>query len=195
MRKKLIATLSLAIFAASMGVCTPAEAGPYKINKRQKYQKHRIKHGIRNGSLNKKEAKRLRRQQKKLNQREARLRKDGLTKKERHSLRRQQDKLSKNIYKQKNDRQNRGPRGKRNQLFDVNKTQARHNQRIRQGVKSGELTNKEAAKLRKQQNKFKAREAKLRQDGLTLKERRKLDKHQDKLSKQIYKQKNDKQKN
>ena len=82
-------------------------------------------------------------------------------------------------------------------LFAANPVDRReHSQRarIRQGVKSGELTRNEAKKLRKEQVKIRAIERKAKSDGdITRKEVRKLDRALDKASKDIYKQKNDKQ--
>lgn len=68
--------------------------------------------------------------------------------------------------------------------------------RINQGVQSGELTPKEAAKLRKKEA---ASRAKLRRDirdggGLTAKERAKTERREDKLSREIAKEKHDAQK-
>lgn len=196
MNLKSAAALTLAVCLSTFAFdVQPAEAGP-NINKRQKNQNQRIRRGMRNGSLNKREAKRLRKQQKAFNRREAKMRASGgkLTAKERAKLNRSQDKMSKNIFKQKNDNNFRnGSKAAKRDLHDINKSQANQNRRIRQGVKSGELTKKEATRLRNQQDKFAAREAKLREGGLTRKERVKLDKHQDKMSQNIYKQKNDKQ--
>jgi len=59
--------------------------------------------------------------------------------------------------------------------------------RIREGVKSGELTRKEASKLRHQQKKIARLERKFRRDGyLTRHERKKLNRQQNKASERIY---------
>ena len=66
--------------------------------------------------------------------------------------------------------------------------------RIKEGVKSGELTKPEAKKLAKQQRHIKKTEAKAKADGdVTAGERAKLDRQQDRASKRIAKQKHDKQ--
>ena len=63
----------------------------------------------------------------------------------------------------------------------------RQKSRIREGVKSGELTRKEASKLRNQQKKITKLERKFTKDGhLSRQERKKLEKKQDKASKKIY---------
>ena len=71
-----------------------------------------------------------------------------------------------------------------------------HNQqaRIKQGVKSGELTKREAVKLEKEQAKIRVEEKAMKADGkVTAAERAKLQYDQNKASKRIYKQKHDKQ--
>jgi tellurite resistance protein len=77
----------------------------------------------------------------------------------------------------------------------VDQRQANQEARIQQGVKSGELTPKEAAKLEKGQAKVQAAEDKAKADGkVTPKERAKLAKKQNRESRKIYKEKHDVQK-
>lgn len=72
----------------------------------------------------------------------------------------------------------------------VGERQANQEARIQQGVKSGELTPKETAKLEKGQDKVQKMENKAVADGkVTPKERAKLEKAQDKQSKKIAKKK------
>jgi hypothetical protein len=77
----------------------------------------------------------------------------------------------------------------------VDARQANQDARIQQGVQSGALTGKEAARLEKGQDKVQALERKAKADGkVTPKERARLAKEQNKQSKKIAKQKHDKQK-
>jgi hypothetical protein len=73
--------------------------------------------------------------------------------------------------------------------------QANQQKRIAKGVKSGELTGKEAVKLERKEAKLAKEIRKDRKDGpgLTPKERAKIEKKQDKLSREIAKEKHDKQ--
>ena len=76
----------------------------------------------------------------------------------------------------------------------VTDRQANQKVRIREGVKSGELTPKEAAKLRAEQRKIARDKAKAKSDGVvTPKEKAKLRHEQNKASKDIYRQKHDAQ--
>lgn len=74
----------------------------------------------------------------------------------------------------------------------VDNREKRQQRRIKQGVKSGELTKKEAAKLEAGQAKTHAMEAKAKSDGkVTVKERAKLQRRENKTSRKIYRQKHD----
>ena len=79
---------------------------------------------------------------------------------------------------------------------NIKKREKRQKDRVDQGIESGELTKKEAAKLRAQEAKLHREIKKDRRDGggLTAKERVKIDAKQDRLSRRIAKQKHDKQK-
>jgi hypothetical protein len=77
----------------------------------------------------------------------------------------------------------------------VDQRQANQEARIQKGVQSGELTNREAAKLERGQAKVQAKEDKAKADGVvTPRERAKLAKAQNRQSKKIAKQKHDRQK-
>ncbi|MBL7816780.1 MAG: hypothetical protein JNL70_17295 [Saprospiraceae bacterium] len=76
----------------------------------------------------------------------------------------------------------------------VDQRQQNQKERIKEGVKSGELTKKEAKHAVKAQKNIKHAENKAKADGVvTPKERAKLDHKQDKASQKIAKNKHDKQ--
>ncbi len=196
-----ISALSLAVL---LGLATsaqkPAEAYRYGVNNRQERQQNRIYNGVQNGSLNRREAGRLERQQYALNQKEARYRAsgNGLSNSERARLERQQNELSQNINQQKHDGQGRNPEYPNkpgHSLYDVNQTQQNQASRINNGVQNGSLTPQEAARLQNQQAQFAAREASMRAsgNGLSVQERARLDNQQDRMSQNIYHQTNDAQ--
>jgi hypothetical protein len=76
----------------------------------------------------------------------------------------------------------------------IQKREQNQEKRIQQGVKSGQLTPKEAGRLEAQQTKIKQDEERMKADGtLTKAERRKLKREQDRASGNIYRKKhNDK---
>ena len=77
----------------------------------------------------------------------------------------------------------------------IDKRQANQEKRIEQGVKSGELNKKEAARLEKREDKLQADKLKAQADGtVTKKERKQLNREADRDSKAIYRQKHDAQK-
>lgn len=97
-------------FAATtvLASANQAEAKRWGVNARENRQQNRIYNGVANGSLTRREAGRLERQQEKLAQREARMRsRDGgsLTGNQRAKLEREENRTSRNIYDQKHDGQ------------------------------------------------------------------------------------------
>lgn len=76
----------------------------------------------------------------------------------------------------------------------VDQRQANQQQRIDQGVKSGQLTGTEAARLEKGQAQVERKEARAKADGkVTPKERQRLKKAQDQQSRKIKREKHDRQ--
>jgi len=72
----------------------------------------------------------------------------------------------------------------------VTKRQVHQQQRIKQGVKSGELTKGEAARLEAREGKIAVDKAKAKSDGVvTPGERAKLNREQNRASKNIYRKK------
>lgn len=76
---------------------------------------------------------------------------------------------------------------------NINKRQARQQARIYQGIASGSLTRHEAARLERQEARIDAREARDRRNGLSPRERAQLERDLNRESRQIYRQKHDKQ--
>ena len=76
----------------------------------------------------------------------------------------------------------------------VDQRQANQERRIQEGVKSGQLNEKEAARLQKGQARVQKAEDKAAADGkVTAKERARIEKMQDRESKRIAREKHDKQ--
>lgn len=104
-----------AIIAAGLGLATvalptaaSAQAGWQTINQRQANLDRRIDRGVQNGTLNRREAQRLRTDFRALNQLEYRYRRsNGLSQFERRDLDRRFDALSARVRFERNDRQGR----------------------------------------------------------------------------------------
>lgn len=77
----------------------------------------------------------------------------------------------------------------------INDRQRDQQQRIRQGVRSGELTRREAARIQADQSRIRAREAHARRSGgeFTLRERARIQRDLNRSSRNIYRQKRDRQ--
>lgn len=78
-------------------------------------------------------------------------------------------------------------------LANPNVRANRQQARINQGVASGELTGREAARLQRSENRLQMQITRDRIDGggLSMAERAKLDRQQDRLSRRVYSQKHD----
>jgi hypothetical protein len=87
----------------------------YNINRRQDYQRDRIRREYREGDLTRREARRLYDQQRRIERYEDRSRRDGggLDYRERRNLDRMLDRSRRDIYRQSNDRQDRDRRYRR----------------------------------------------------------------------------------
>jgi hypothetical protein len=100
-----IATAVAAVPAAAAPAPAPWQQGWQSINQRQANIDRRIDQGIRNGSLNRNEAQRLRIQFRDLALLETQYRRGGLSMAERRDLDRRFDRLAQRVYNQKHDRQ------------------------------------------------------------------------------------------
>jgi len=103
---------ALAVGFAATTVLTSAnqaEAKRWGVNARETRQQNRIYNGVANGSLTRREAGRMEKQQQQLARREARMRQSGggLSYNERAKLEREENRTSQNIYNQKHDGQTR----------------------------------------------------------------------------------------
>ena len=181
-----VAGLMLPVAAQTSGSTTSAT-----INQRKENQQDRIANGIQSGELTAGETKHLEKKEADLNHEEHNMRKldnGHLTAADRATLQQQQNKLSKDIYKQKHDAQvqNLNPKS------EVGQRQRLQQERIAQGVKSGQLTAGETAHLE-------GREAAIHNEvhndrvanggTLTAAERRQVNRQQNRTSGAIYRKK------
>jgi hypothetical protein len=85
--------------------------------------------------------------------------------------------------------------GNHNRGGNINQRQQNQQQRIRQGVQSGELTRREAGRLEKEEQRIRRQEKRMREsgDGLSARERARLEHDLNRESRRIHNQKHDNQ--
>jgi hypothetical protein len=160
-----------------------AAAQPWMgINERQAQLDQRIDAGVRSGQLTRIEAARLRAEFQDIAALETRYRIDGLSPSERADLDQRFDHLSARI---RIDRQDDQRADRPGDWSSINERQAQLDQRIDAGVRSGQLTRPEAARLRAEFQDLVALEARYRHNGLSPGERAELNSRFDQLSARI----------
>lgn len=180
--------LLLAAAAGALALTAPAASAQswISINARQQQLDQRIDAGVRNGSLTRAEAGRLRAEFNDIARLEARYRYNGLSVAERRDLDRRFDALSARIRYERNDNQDRG-----GGWMSINQRQRQLDARIDAGVREGSLTRSEAVRLRAEFNTIARLEANYRRGGLSRAEMTDLDRRFDRLSAQITAERND----
>lgn len=173
--------------AAAQTQTTPDQK-PQTIQQRKENQQDRIANGVGSGQLTAGEAGNLERKESNLNKEENLMRKEDngkLTNADRKALNQQQNQLSNQIYKDKHNAsaQNTDPKS------EVGKRAENQQDRIAQGVNSGQVTAGEASHL---ENREAGINREVRNDRaanggkLTAQERAQVNRQQNRLSKQIY---------
>jgi hypothetical protein len=195
-RKSSLAAFICMAFVAGIGPALaqqPSGTNDPGIQQRIENQDHRIGQGVNTGALTPKETGRLEAEQARIKQAEERMKSDGnLTTKERQRLNTMQNKASGDIYTQKHDPQTAHVTPAA--APTVRQRQQNQQQRVQQGVRSGELTPQEAGRLEAEQAHIQQSKERMRSDGeLTGAERQKLNTMQDRSSQHIYRQKHDAQ--
>lgn len=168
------------------------------VNARQQHQESRIAQGVKSGQLTKDETKELQTEEKSIRQEEKEYKSDGkLTKDERKDLHQDLNEVSKDIYQEKHDAETQPgvvPAKPGTHDPSINNRQENQQDRIKQGIESGELTKHEVKSLEQKEAKLASIEKRMKEDGsLSAEERARLQKYADLLSADIYKQKHDNQ--
>jgi hypothetical protein len=189
--KSFILTAAMAGLMLSAAAQTTPAAAPATINQRKENQQDRIANGIQSGELTAGETRNLEKKEATINHEEHDMRKldnGHLTAADRATLNQQQNVVSKDIYKQKHDAQTQTV----NPKSEVGQRQRNQQERIAQGVKSGQLTAGETAHLE-------GREAAIHKEvhndraanggTLTAAERRQVNRQQNRTSGAIYRKK------
>jgi hypothetical protein len=180
--------------ASAQGSATASANGQVNgktIQQRKENQQDRIAQGVASGELNAKETTNLEKKEAAINQEERDMRKldnGKLTAADKATINQQQNQLSKQIYADKHNAatQNTDPKS------EVGKRAENQQDRIAQGVKSGQLTAGEAAHLERNEAKINqqiAADRKANGGKLTPEERKQINKEQNRESRQIYRAK------
>ncbi|GMV59709.1 MAG: hypothetical protein AMXMBFR72_28030 [Betaproteobacteria bacterium] len=182
-----------ALIAAAVSPAFAQTAAP-GYTQRDINQEKRIEQGLQSGQLNTREAARLQAEQARIDRMESNALRDGqLTAQERARINAAQNKAGADIYKQKHDAQTGDPNSasSRRMQADVQRN-INQEKRIQQGMASGELTNREAARLEAGQARVGRAEARAGADGhVGPREQAGIQHRQNVQSRRIYRQKHD----
>ena len=159
-------------------------------------QQRRIEQGLKSGSLNTREASQLEKGEARIDRMEANAAKDGtLSPAEKARIQRAQNQESRQINRLESNAARGNPNSASSQRMQADvQRNVNQQQRIEQGIQSGRLTNREAAKLEGGQARVNQAEARAGADGhVGANEQRRIQKAENKQSRRIHREKHDAQ--
>jgi hypothetical protein len=191
--RKLIVTAAVAALPfAAMAQTTGNTSG--NMYDRNVEQQNRIEQGLRTGDLNVKEASRLEREESGVSRMESRALRDGsVSDAERARINSAQDRVSQDIARERQDGNRGNPNSVSSQRMqsDVQRNIDQQG-RIDQGVRSGQITNREAGRLENGQARVDRREGRAGADGhINGYEQRRIQGGDNRQSRQIYNERHD----
>ena len=138
-----------------------------EIIQRDVNQEKRIDQGLKSGELTTKEAGKLEREESRVDKLQTKALSDGkLTDAEKRRIEQEQNRVSKDIYSEKHDAQTGNPNSASSKrMQDDVQRNVNQQERIEQGVRSGELTKKEAGNLERGQAHVDHKEARAAAEG------------------------------
>ena len=160
-------------------------------------QQQRIEQGLKSGSLNTREASKLEGGEARIDRMESNAMKDGkLSPAEKARIQRAQNQESRDINRLENNAAKGNPNSASSQRMQADvQRNVNQEQRIEQGVKSGQLTNREVGNLERGQARVDRTEARAGASGrVSANEQQRIQKAENKQSKRIYREKHDAQK-
>ncbi len=194
-KNQLHSSIIAALFAvAGIGVAQ-AQTAATEVQ-RNVNQQTRIEQGLKSGALSTKEAAKLEQGEAKIEREEARAMKDGkLTAAEKAKIQADQNRESAAIQKLKTNDVTGNPNSASSQRMQADvQRNVNQQQRIENGVKSGELTKRETASLERGQARVDRKEARAGRDGhVGAKEQAHIQGAENHQSKRIFKEKHDAQ--
>lgn len=174
---------------------TTPQNGYKTVNQRKQIQQNRIANGIDNGSLTAGEAGNLEKKESQINQEENTMKSEDnghLTSADRTALEQQQKGVSQQIYQDKHNAATQYDGSQK-----IGQRSEKQQDRIGQGVKSGQLTAGEASNLENKEaaiNQEKQADRAANGGHLTQQQKNQINQQQNKVSKQIYKDKHNNKK-
>lgn len=192
---KLHTTLMAAAMAGLFATGAHAQSAASE-TQRDVNQQLRIEQGLKDGSLNTREASRLEKGEARVNRMEANAMKDGnLSAAEKARIQNAQNRESQAIYNQRHDAQTGNPNSASSQRMQADvQRNVNQEKRINQGVRSGELTNRETARLERGQARTDRAEARAGANGhVSAGEQARVQNRENRQSNHIYNQKHDRQ--
>lgn len=164
-RTLIAAAAVLAAGATFAQTATPADASA-QVTQRQANQQQRVENGLKNGSLTVKEAGRIERGEAALDRTIARDSANGISPKEKAQINKRENALSHEIANDTHNGAKGNPGNASNQRLQADvQRNANQDQRIANGVKSGQLTGKDVAGLERGQARVDGKEAQAARNG------------------------------
>jgi len=192
---KTAATVIAVAVAGLFSVAASAQTAGSEVQ-RNVNQQQRIEQGIQSGQLTNREAGKLERGEARIERMESNAAKDGkLSAGEKARIQRAQNQESRQINRLENNAAKGNPNSASSQRMQADvQRNVNQQQRIEQGIQSGQLTNREAGKLERGQARVNRAEARAGADGkVGPKEQRGIQKAENRQSKRIYREKHDAQ--
>ncbi|HTF15773.1 MAG TPA: hypothetical protein VK643_14000 [Burkholderiales bacterium] len=192
---KTAATVIAVAVAGLFSVAASAQTAGSEVQ-RNVNQQQRIEQGIQSGQLTNREAGKLERGEARIERMESNAAKDGkLSAGEKARIQRAQNQESRQINRLENNAAKGNPNSASSQRMQADvQRNVNQQQRIEQGIQSGQLTNREAGKLERGQARVNRAEARAGADGkVGPNEQRGIQKAENRQSKRIYREKHDAQ--
>lgn len=155
------------LIAGAFPFAAMAQSSPPNMYERNVYQQQRIEQGLRDGSLTVQEAANLERGQSRINRMESSAAADGrVTDAERARINEAQNRQSAAIDRERNDNQRGNPNsGSAQRMADDVQRNANEQRRIADGVRTGQITSRETARLERGEARITGMEARAGRDG------------------------------
>ena len=193
---KATATVLAAAVAGLFSIAATAQTTGSEVQ-RDVNQQQRIEQGLKSGTLNTREGSKLEAEQSRIDRMQSNAERNGnLSPAEKARIQRAQNQESRDISRLENNAAKGNPNSASSQRMQADvQRNVNQQQRVEQGVKSGQLTNREVGRLENGQAKVDRSEARAGANGrVNANEQQRVQKAENRHSKRIYKQKHDAQK-